>query len=71
MSMQVRLWVVVAVQAPLMAWSAHAMASKVYVANEDGRTVSVLDGTTFKTVATLRVGKLPHNVQVAPVGGLA
>lgn len=69
--MRVRWWVLVAVQASLTAWSAHAMAGKVYVANEDGGTVSVLDGTSFKAVANVRVGKLPHNVQVAPDSGLA
>jgi YVTN family beta-propeller protein len=71
MKTQGRLWMLAAVQGILIAWAANAMAAKVYVANEDGGTVSVLDGTTFKALANVRVGKLPHNVQVAPGGRFA
>lgn len=66
-----RLWMLAAAQGILIAWTANAMAAKIYVANEDGGTVSVLDGTTFKALAKVRVGKLPHNVQVAPGGRFA
>ena len=31
-------------------------------------TVSVLDAASFKTLASVRVGKAPHNVQVSPDG---
>jgi YVTN family beta-propeller protein len=55
----------------LALWAGAAMAAKVYVANEDADTVSVLDAASFKLVATVRVGKLPHNVQVSPDGRLA
>lgn len=55
----------------LVAWAGAAMAGKVYVANEDADTVRVLDTASFKPVATVRVGNLPHNVQVAPDGKLA
>lgn len=43
-------------------------ADKVYVANEDADTVSVLDAASFKTLAVVRVGVKPHNVQVSPDG---
>lgn len=43
-------------------------ADKVYVANEGADTVSVLDATTLRTLASVRVGKMPHNVQVSPDG---
>uniref|UniRef100_UPI0030FC172F YncE family protein n=1 Tax=uncultured Acidovorax sp. TaxID=158751 RepID=UPI0030FC172F len=43
-------------------------ADKVYVANEGADTVSVLDAASFKTLASVRVGKAPHNVQVSPDG---
>ena len=45
-------------------------ADKVYEANEDTDTVSVLDAALFKTLANFRVGKMPHNVQVSPDGKL-
>jgi len=71
MTLRARCCVLMAVHAWLLAWTANAMAGKVYVANEDGGTVSVLDASSFKTVAAVPVGRLPHNVQVAPDGGLA
>ena len=59
----------VALQISLLVWSGAALsADKVYVANEDANTVSVLDAASFKVVATVRVGKMPHNVQVSPNG---
>jgi YVTN family beta-propeller protein len=64
-----KLWLLAALQAGLLAWAGVALAAdKVYVANEDGGTVSVLDALSFKVLATVRVGKMPHNVQVSPDG---
>lgn len=71
MNIWIRLAVLAAVQASLWAWSPIAIAGKVYVANEDGGTVSAFDATSLKALASVRVGKLPHNVQVAPDGALA
>ena len=60
-----------AVQMGLLAWSGATLAAdKVYVANEGADTVSVLDAASFKTLANVRVGKMPHNVQVSPDGKL-
>lgn len=66
-----RYWLAAAIQISLMAWSSAASgADKVYVANEEADTVSVLDTASFKVVANVRVGKMPHNVQVSPDGKL-
>ena len=60
-------WLLTAVQVALLAWSgASSAAGKVYVANEGADTVSVLDAVSFKALANVRVGKMPHNVQVSP-----
>ena len=62
-------WLLTAIQLGLLAWSGTALAAdKVYVANEGANTVSVLDAASFKTLANVRVGKMPHNVQVSPDG---
>jgi YVTN family beta-propeller protein len=53
------------------AGSGLAVAQKVYVANEDGNTVSVLDAASFKNIGTIPAGQAPHNVQVSPDGKLA
>ena len=64
-------WLLTAVQMGLLAWSGASLAAdKVYVANEGADTVSVLDAASFKTLASVRVGKMPHNVQVSPDGKL-
>lgn len=64
-------WFLTAIQVGLLAWSGVALAAdKVYVANEGADTVSVLDAVSFKTLASVPVGKMPHNVQVAPDGKL-
>jgi YVTN family beta-propeller protein len=57
----------------LLLWSgiAGAGAAKVYVADEEGDTVSVLDAASFSKVATIPVGREPHNIQVSPDGKLA
>ena len=61
-----------AVQIGLLAWSGATWAAdQVYVANEGADTVSVLDAASFKTLASVRVGKMPHNVQVSPDGQFA
>lgn len=43
-------------------------ADKVYVANENADTVSVIDAASFKVLTPVRVGKMPHNVQLSPDG---
>ncbi len=43
-------------------------ADKVYIANENADSVSVLDAVSFKTLTPVPVGKMPHNVQVSPDG---
>jgi len=61
------------VQVGVMAWAGYAFAAsaaKVYVANEEGDTVSVLDAASFKEVGNVPVGQGPHNVQVSPNGKL-
>ncbi len=50
------------------AGSASAGSGKVYVADEEGNTVTVLDAGSFARVTTIPVGREPHNVQVAPDG---
>ena len=62
-------WVLAAIQVGLLAWSGTTLAAdKVYVANEGADMVSVLDAASFKTLASVRAGKAPHNVQVSPDG---
>lgn len=64
-------WLLTTIQLGLLAWSGATWAAdKVYVANEGADTVSVLDAASFKALATVRVGKMPHNVQVSPDGKL-
>jgi YVTN family beta-propeller protein len=41
------------------------------VVNEGDNTVSVLDGHTGKVTATVRVGRSPRTIAVAPDGRLA
>ncbi|HQR98937.1 MULTISPECIES: cytochrome D1 domain-containing protein [unclassified Polaromonas] len=65
----IRNWLVMA--AMLSGWGVAGVclaADKVYVANEEADTVSVLDAASFKTLAKVRVGAKPHNVQVSPDG---
>ncbi len=65
-------WLLTAMQVALLASAVAASAAdKVYVANEEANTVSVLDAVSFKAVASVRVGKMPHNVQVSPDGKVA
>ena len=48
--------------------SAFAAADKVYVADEESNTISVIDAASFKTIGHIAVGQGPHNVQVTPDG---
>lgn len=48
-----------------------ASPDKVFVADEESSTVSILDAASFKKLASVPVGKDPHNVQIAPDGKLA
>lgn len=69
--MRVR-WNSMTVAAAMVAWSAAAWAGgKVYVANEEADTVSVIDAASFKVLVSVPVGSMPHNVQVSPYGKLA
>lgn len=53
----------------LLAWGgAVGAADKVYIANENADTVSVIDAASFKVLTSVRVGKMPHNVQISPDG---
>ena len=54
--------------AGLWSGAAGAAPAKVYVANEEGDSVTVLDATSLVTLATVPVGRKPHNVQVSPDG---
>ena len=47
-----------------------AAAGKVYVADEEASTISVIDAASFKMIRSIPVGQGPHNVQVAPDGKL-
>lgn len=59
---------VVQISALLAAGASYAAAEKVYVADEEGNTVSVIDASSFKRIGSIPVGQGPHNVQVAPDG---
>jgi YVTN family beta-propeller protein len=48
-----------------------AYAGTVYVADEGSNSVSVIDTGALKRIATIPVGRAPHNVQIAPDGKLA
>ena len=54
----------------IVSGSAFAAAGKVYVADEEASTVSVIDAASFKKIRSIPVGQGPHNVQVAPDGKL-
>ena len=63
-------WLIAVAQIGVLtaAGSAFAAAGKVYVADEEANTVSVIDAATFKKIRSIPVGQGPHNVQVAPDG---
>ena len=66
-------WLVAVVLVSVVVWASPALAgpAKVYVADEEGDTVTVLDATSFARLVTIPVGREPHNVQVSPDGGWA
>jgi YVTN family beta-propeller protein len=66
-------WVLraVAVIGAAIAGTALAAPDKVFVADEESSTVSVLDAGSFKKIAAVSVGRGPHNVQISPDGKLA
>jgi YVTN family beta-propeller protein len=47
-----------------------AAGGKVYVADEESSTVSVIDAASFKKIGSIKVGQGPHNVQVTSDGKL-
>jgi YVTN family beta-propeller protein len=47
-----------------------AAGRKVYVADEESSTVSVIDAASFKKIGSIKVGQGPHNVQVTSDGKL-
>lgn len=52
----------------LPAVSAHAAGYQIYVSNERSGDVTVIDGGTFKPVATFAVGKRPRGIHASPDG---
>ena len=64
-------WVITVAQIGVFAVAGSAVAAgKVYVADEEANTVSVIDTSSFKLIRSIPVGQGPHNVQVAPDGKL-
>lgn len=61
----------VAVIGAAIAGTALAAPDKVFVADEEGNTVSVLDAASFNRITAVPVGREPHNVQISPDGKLA
>lgn len=56
----------------MLVWGGTVSAGdKVYIANENADTVSVVDAASFKHLASIRVGRMPHNVQLSPDGKIA
>jgi len=70
MSLERTKWFLIIMLVTLVAGAGAALAApaKVYVADEEGDTVSVLDAASFSKIATIPVGREPHNVQVSPDG---
>ncbi len=50
--------------------AAPAPSSRVYVSNEDGGSITVVDGQTLAVVATIPVGKRPRGLRLSPDGRL-
>lgn len=61
-------WVAVQVLLLAVAPASFAADRKIYVANEDASTVSVIDGKSLKATQSIAVGKGAHNVQISPDG---
>lgn len=66
-------WIAGSMLIAVAAWVGTAWASpaKVYVADEEGNTVSVIDAGSLTRSAVVPVGRDPHNVQVSPDGKFA
>jgi YVTN family beta-propeller protein len=54
--------------AALLADPLSALATRAYVSNEDGHSVSVLDAGSGKLIATVPVGKRPRGLKLSPDG---
>lgn len=54
--------------AALLAHPLVARAARAYVSNEDGHSVSVLDASSGKLIATVPVGKRPRGLKLSPDG---
>lgn len=54
----------------LVSSSVDAGPVKVYIADEDSDTISVIETTNLKRVAVVPVGKSPHDIRVSPDGRL-
>ena len=52
----------------LVSSSTWAAGAKVFVADEGSDTLTVIDAASFKKLATIPVGRGPHNVQLSPDG---
>lgn len=65
-------WLIAVAQISVLAVAGSAVSAtgKVYVADEEANTVSVIDAVSFKRISSIPVGQGPHNVQVAPDGKL-
>lgn len=44
---------------------------KIYVANEEDGTISVINAETFKVISTIKLDGMPHNANVDPLGRYA
>jgi len=53
---------------PLAGEAASSVAARVYVSNEDGESVTVLDAGTGNTIATVPVGKRPRGIKLSHDG---
>lgn len=70
MDLKMHKWLWLAAQVFLLAAGSASFAAdrKIYVANEDAGTLSVIDGASLTTVRNIAVGQGAHNVQSAPDG---
>ncbi|MDP2368268.1 cytochrome D1 domain-containing protein [Rhodoferax sp.] len=65
-------WLIAVAQISVLATAGPALSAtgKVYVADEEANTVSVIDAASFKKLRSVPIGQGPHNVQVTPDGKL-
>ncbi|MBI4589983.1 MAG: beta-propeller fold lactonase family protein [Candidatus Rokubacteria bacterium] len=66
-------WIAAAALMAVAGWAGPAGATpeKIYVADEEASTVSVIDARLWTRSGVVPVGRAPHNVQVSPNGKLA